>query len=228
MEPTTILILYGVHTLARWWAGRNAQSSATVSGAALPTPVPAKVITLVGRTGVGKSSTANALTGFEDFPVGAGHGTTRTVTERAYINGYRLQDTPGLLDEIDYSACIWTAIKPSELVIYTTTSQLYRHELDLVARIHQSQQQWDRESHTPGRRQLALYVNMQDVKELTMPSAVRAQEAAAIQQQVAAWVPRHKIVFGASAPTKAGRRGPASIDALRTLIQSHIDHRDYQ
>jgi predicted GTPase len=224
VEPTTALLLYGTYSLIRWWASRNARPLSTASVAVPQTAAPDKVITLVGRTGAGKSSTANTLIGTEAFPVGAGHGSTRTVTEQPYLNGYRLRDTPGLLDEIDYSAYIWEAMKPSELVIYTTTGQLYRQELDIVSCIHQSQHQWDKESNTPGRRQLALYVNMQDVQELTMPSSVRRQEEETIRQQVAAWIPSQKIVFGAAAPMQAGVRGPARLEALRALIQTHMNH----
>jgi tRNA U34 5-carboxymethylaminomethyl modifying GTPase MnmE/TrmE len=217
------LLIYGAYSLLRSWLS----SSSTSSTIAVPSlsKAPSKVITFVGRTGVGKSSTANALVGStqSSFQTGAEHGTTTTIVEQSYRQGYRLRDTPGLLDTIDYTPIIWKALEDSELVIYTTTGQLYRPELAFLEHIHASQRQWNLASGTLGRRQLALYINMQDVKDGTMPSAVRNREVAAIQAQVSAWIPTERIVIGAAAPVRHGVQQPARIDDLRSLIQMHID-----
>jgi uncharacterized protein (DUF697 family) len=218
-----------------YYEGTESFSNLEVDVETLPTdswlPVPRirinppdKNITFVGSAGAGKSSTANALLGYQAFSVGAEHGTTTTVVGVDYIDGYRIQDTPGLMDEDSrYLNLVWDAIKNSELVIYTTTGQLYRQELEIVKHIHYCQCKWDQQSNTPGRSQLALYVNMQDIKEQTKPSSVRAEESNLIKYQVTEWIPSEKIVFGASDPSVKGERQPARIDELQTLIIQHIN-----
>lgn len=187
------------------------------------TKAPSKTITLVGATGAGKSSTANALLGYNAFKAGAEHGTTTATAEKDYIRGYRLRDTPGLMDDADFYDGVWTAVQDSELVIYTTIGQLYRPELETVKRIRDNQSKWDYESNTSDCRQLALYVNMQDVKEYAMDSATRAREVAAIREQVSLWIPHENVVFGASSPIVKGISQPARIEALQNLIFTHIN-----
>lgn len=173
----------------------------TASPQAILAKRPQKVITFVGKTGEGKSSTINALVDYQAFNVGAEHGTTTTVDSVDYTNGYSLQDTPGLLDDdAEYLQLIADALKESELVIYTTRGQLYEPELEVVRQICNFQQQWNQDSGTPGLRKLLLYVNMQDIKEQTMPSSMRAEEATLIKSQVAEWIPESKVAFGAAAP----------------------------
>ncbi len=184
---------------------------------------PEKIITLVGTTSAGKSSTANALLGYNAFIVGAEHGTTQSINEKDYINGYILRDTPGILDDHNFEKLILSTIQDSELVIYVTgTGQLYRQELDILQQIRESQIEWDRDSETIGKRQLALYVNREDVKQLTMTSETIIQEANLIKNQVSTWIPAHKVVFGASSPIHKGVRQTPQIDALKSLINSHL------
>jgi uncharacterized protein (DUF697 family) len=57
---------------------------------------PKKAITFLGATSSGKSSTANALLGYQAFSVGVEHGTTTKISHQDYINGYVIRDTPGL------------------------------------------------------------------------------------------------------------------------------------
>lgn len=187
---------------------------------------PNQIITLVGATSAGKSSTANALLGYEAFPVGAEHGTTTKVNQKDYKKGYSLKDTPGLMDDTNFKDVIWETLQDSELVIYVTgEGQLYRPELDIVKRIHESQIQWDKDSQTIGHRQLALYVNREDVKKNTMDSQTIQQEANLIRNQVSQWIPSHKVVFGASSPIAKRIKQPPQIEALESLINSHINSR---
>lgn len=188
-----------------------------------PTPPPGRAITLVGRAGVGKSSTANALLGYAAFEVGPLHGTTSRVEERPFRDGYVLRDTPGLLDAGQQQSATWDAIKSSELVVYTTAGQLYRPELDYVRQIHERQRAWDAEAGANRRRRLVLYVNQQDVREATKPSAARAREADAIREQVAQWITAGDVLFGAAAPVRRQAAGAAEIAALDSQIRQHID-----
>ncbi|GET39980.1 hypothetical protein MiSe_47530 [Microseira wollei NIES-4236] len=130
------------------------------------------------------------------------------------------------MDDTNFNGVVWEAIQDSELVIYVTgDGQLYRQELEIVQRIRESQIQWDKDSETIGHRQLALYVNREDVKQFTMDSKTIQQEANLIRNQVSQWIPSHKVVFGASAPLARGIRQPPRIEALESLINSHINNR---
>jgi hypothetical protein len=122
------------------------------------------------------------------------------------------------MDNVDFSSQVWSALKDSKLVIYIATGQLYRPELELLRRIHNSQAQWNLESGLSNRRELALYVNKQDVKTYSMDSATRRREILAIQEQVSAWISVDQIAVGASSPILRGARGSAQIDELRRLI----------
>lgn len=182
---------------------------------------PENLITFVGRTGAGKSSTANALFNTLVFPVGIEHGTTITVQEKEYINGYKIVDTPGLLDNDEqYSTLVWKAAKKSKIVIYTTTGQLYRPELEFVRKLHQHQQKGN-QAHTE-QRHLLLYVNMQDIKEHTIPSSQRQEERTKIHHAVAEWIPAEKVIFGSASPQQDGITQPPQIEDLRQMIHQHL------
>jgi hypothetical protein len=212
------LVAYGLYRMYKALASAPA-SSAPVKPRAR---TPGKVITFVGRTGAGKSSTANSLLGYAAFDVGAEHGSTTLVAARDYVGGYQLRDTPGLMDDTAFDDAVWTAVEDSELVVYTTTGQLYRPEIETVRCVRDRQRQWDLESETPGRRKLVLYVNGQDYKESTMTRAVLAEEARLIKEQVATWIPEDRVAFGAAAPMAQGEGQPARLEELRSLIQANL------
>lgn len=217
------ILAYGAYRLIRSVIDSSDSGGAAAAAPAPPTPPPARAITLVGRAGVGKSSTANALLGYAAFEVGPVYGTTSAVEERPYRDGYVLRDTPGLLDAGQQQAATWEAIKTSELVVYTTAGQLYRPELEYVRQIHERQRSWDAESGAAGRRRLVLYVNQQDVKEATKPSAARAREADAIREQVAPWIAAGDVSFGAASPVRRQKACAAEIAALDGTIRKHIE-----
>jgi uncharacterized protein (DUF697 family) len=184
---------------------------------------PTKAITLLGATSSGKSSTANALLGYQAFSTGAEHGTTTKVSSQDYINGYVIRDTPGLMDDADFSEVVWEAVQDSELVIYVTAAQLYRPELELLKRIHESQIQWDRYSQTLGVRKLAIYVNKDDSKKLTMTSQLIQQEADLIRHQISEWVLPDHVIFGSSSPIDKGIRQHPQIESLKALINQYTN-----
>jgi hypothetical protein len=217
------IVAYGAYRAARFWIDSSAARRRV--GPARETPrgkAPGKVVTLIGRTGAGKSSTANALLGRSAFRTGPEHGTTATVAEAEAPDGYRLRDTPGLLDEVDYSRLIWDALEDAALVVYATTGQLYRPELEILSRVSDGQRAWDAGSGTPGRRRLAVFVNHDDVRLRTMPHDVRRRETEALRAQVARWVPPEWIVSGSASPFGGRPDRPAEVDALRALIRSHF------
>ena len=183
---------------------------------------PEKVITFIGRTGVGKSSTANALLGYEAFATGSLHGTTEKVSQAIYRDGYSIMDTPGLFDTIDYSSEVWRAIRRSEIAIYTVIGQPYRTEMELIQEISSSQNLWNKQVSYGSPRRLFLYVNQQDIHESTKPKAVREQLAEAIRTQVSAWISPSQIAFGAAAPMVHGQIQAGRVDELKDLIHRHI------
>ena len=100
---------------------------------------------------------------------------------------------------------------------------MYRQELEVVQYIRENQIEWDKASNTIGHRQLALYVNKVDAKELTMESQEIEQEATLIVNQVSQWVPSDKVVFGSASPMARGIRQSPRIRALKSLINYHIN-----
>jgi predicted GTPase len=221
--PFAIAIAVGVKVLYD-----RSRSPNAITIVPIPAQIPNKVITFVGTTGVGKSSALNAILGDDFFETGATHGTTNVVSEQEItvtseqktVRGYRLRDTPGLLDSIDYSKIVFNAIKDSELVVYTTSGQLLRPELDMLRLIYNRQRHWDIESKTPYKRKLALYVSQQDIRENMMPSIERMKIEAAIREQVANLIPVDRIVFGSVSSAGMTTKG---IEPLRDLIINHIN-----
>lgn len=218
MDPITI----GLMTLA--WVALNSKSrKKSSSNYTYKESPPDKIITFVGATGAGKSSTINALVGYSAFEVGASHGTTNKVDDITYTSGYQLRDTPGLMDDYDFSPIVWQSLKRSELIIYTASGQLYGPELTLLERIYNNQKNWNSASNSYNRRKLALYINKLDVKEYSMDSSTRRREIIAIKQQVSHWIPEQRIVYGASSPIYKGTRKSPRVEDLEKLINEHMN-----
>jgi predicted GTPase len=212
MEPFTIALCYAGYHFFRYLKEKG-ESSTTPPMVSSP---PEKLITFVGATGAGKSSTANALLGCSAFSTGVEHGTTTVVAAKEYLNGYSILDTPGLMDDTDFTPAVWSSIKRSKIVIYTATQQLYRKEIETLKAINTFQKNdlYD--------RKIALYINMQDVAKSSKTSAMLKQESVLIRQQVSELIPPQQVVFGSAHPAESKERLQPQIEDLKALIHSFI------
>ena len=133
MEPiTTFIFTAAALRVAKRLFSTSGQpkSTITVKTVEVERP-PSNIITFAGATGVGKSSTINALADDKILKVGPEHGTTINTHDVNYKAGYCLRDTPGLMDETDFSPIIWPSLRKSKLVIYVGTGQLYGPEIKI-------------------------------------------------------------------------------------------------
>lgn len=218
MDPVTFALLYGGFQLIRKCINKYDESHSS-NASSLPINVPStpkKFITFIGATGVGKSSTANALLGYTAFRTGVDHGTTTSVMAKEYQKGYSILDTPGLMDHIDFSSLVWSSVKESEITIYTVTQQLFRKEIEMVEAIRNFQKS---DSYN---RKLALYVNMQDIAKISKTSATRIQEISLIRQQVSQWIPPEQVVLGSAHPMQSENKSLPQVKELESLIQKFI------
>jgi hypothetical protein len=174
------------------------QDRSGVAQSSQPAP-PRKIISLVGRTSVGKSSLGNALAGEEAFSVGVEHGTTSQAQSIPFRHGYWLQDTPGLLDGETYDLVVMNAARSSELVVFVA-GQLYRQELDFLRELGAFQSAWNRSRGARPRRSTAIFLNACDLKALTMPSRERTVELDALGAQIGDCLPGGIVLSGAAAP----------------------------
>jgi small GTP-binding protein len=198
MEPLTILalatlwnapkIIKGIQEMIKE-ADKPARPNSNASKAT--TPRTSKIITVAGRSSVGKSSLCNALIGRSVFATGIEQGTTRGLHKQPFVDGWEIQDTPGLLDDSSYWQTTRKAMLRSKLVVYVTTGQLYRSEQELLKEMH---------SMHSTRIPLLVLLNMQDLKLRTMPSSERRRELDALQAQLP-FLPKEHIYIGSSSPS---------------------------
>lgn len=170
-------------------------------------------ICFVGKTSSGKSSTANALLGYNSFKTGIEHGSTSQSYEIDYKEGYKILDTPGLMDEgnQEEEAIYWA--KRSKIVIYVTDGQLYQEELEFIENLIIN---YLRDNI------LLLYVNKSDEKENFMTKADRQKEKRLIIKQVSEIISKEHIAFGAAAPKEKGKDLKPRIEELENLINKFL------
>ncbi len=150
----------------------------------------ANTVTVAGRTSVGKSSLCNALLGKPKFDVGIAHGTTSSVAQTDFQVGWKLKDTPGLLDDPNYWRIVMKESCNSKIVAYVTSGQLYRKEVEFLEELHAA---------PPKTRSILVLLNMNDLKIRTMPKTVRMREMDALVAQVT-FIPRPQLCLGSAAP----------------------------
>jgi predicted GTPase len=217
MEPITMLLVYGSISAIKYFSQNY--NKKTLSDAPKS---PEKIISFIGATGVGKSSTINALLDNEICTVGIEHGTTKKVCDYNYINGYKVRDTPGLLDTENYLSVIWPSVLESQIVVYTTGGQAYRKELEFLEKLFKEQNKLNQETGAKIKRQLMIYINKQDLREFGMSKSMHEKEISAIYSQFEQYAQKENIIFGSSRPIKNGIMQKQKIDALQSTINKHI------
>lgn len=197
MEPFTLFAAYLAIRHGRKvveWVKNEARKSSDTHTAqpfcSAPYNPPSKVVTVAGRSSVGKSSLCNALLGRNAFEAGCEQGTTTKLKRLSLGNGWEIQDTPGLLDKDSYWQITKEAMQCSKAVVYVTTGQLYRREQELLQELHLAR---------PVQTSLLVLLNMQDLKKLTMPSWERDKELKALRAQLP-FVPGEHFCCGAASP----------------------------
>jgi len=212
-----LLIFGGAYVISKILAEEQQKKSYVKP---LVTP-PEKLISFVGATGVGKSSTINSLLGKEVCKVGVTHGTTVDSQRHQYRNNFYLQDTPGIMDIVDYLPHLWSAIEKSCLVIFTGKGQLYQPELAFLKQIHEKQTHLNK---IAGKKQrgLSLYINHQDIAIATMTSKNILLQREAIYTQIEPYIPRTYIAFGDAKPTKLNDYSDTGKTELETMIWAYL------
>lgn len=190
-----------------------------------PPSAPRPLISFVGITSSGKSSTINALLGRSEREVGVEHGTTRGSGDCEYIGGYWLRDTPGFMDSLDSTQHILAAVQWSEVVVFTVTDDLFERERQMLEWIAAWQRHFD--GPRPARRRhLVLWVNKGDEAETLLTASEFQQRRELITSRVAPWIPRERIAFGSAAVVRDGERQGSNIHELRTLLHSILELRE--
>jgi hypothetical protein len=168
-----------------------------------------KIVTVAGRSSVGKSSLCNALIGRNIFGTGIEQGTTTQIEKHPLRDGWEIQDTPGLLDKDSYWQKVQVASLQSRVVVYVTTGQVYRREQELLEKIHAVRSQ---------QIELLVLLNMQDSKRLTMPSSVIERELSALRAQLP-FISSDRICCGSASPSDGSDPDLKNfIPALNTVL----------
>jgi small GTP-binding protein len=175
-------------------------------------------ICFIGRTSSGKSSTINALLGYQSSQVCVKHGTTKEVILAGQIPGFNIFDTPGLLDDIDSSDLVWNYVRKSKVTVFVTEGQLAREELDYISKIYDQYNSVQQYST----RTIILFINKNDVRKVRMDNDELQVEYENICQQVYKWIPNNNIVIGSSSPIINKERVNPDIKDLRNLIELNI------
>ena len=97
----------------------------------------------------------------------------------------------------------------SRVVVYVTTGQLYRKEVEFVEQFHYASQ---------SEQALIVLLNMVDLKKRTMTKADQRQQFEALAAQLT-FVPRHRIQIGAAAPIDGC---PPELNEFRSLLDAEL------
>ena len=216
-----LLLGYGVYRVLK---GRTPPAPPAVP----PPCAPRSLISFIGITNAGKSSTINALLGRTEREVGVEQGTTRGSEDCEYVGGYWLRDTPGFMDVQDYTHHIFMAVQWSEVVAFTVTDDLFERERATLEWIAAWQRHFDG-PRTTRRRQLILWVNKGDEAETLLTKEECQQRRELISSRVAPWISREHIAFGSAAIVRNGQRQGSDVDELRRLLHSilKLDERSH-
>lgn len=134
------------------------------------------VITLVGPTSAGKSLLGNDLLGTHAFGVDASHGTTREVRSAVFTNGWRIADTPGILDGEALATIALTQAQRSRVIVVCVDGEMYRQTREWLERYFASCTKTKKVCVIP-------YLTKSDLRRKTMTTRDASKVESAIRGQ---------------------------------------------